>query len=387
MTTTDIDARAVARLAAEVNADIERGSYDGARLILARHGEIALDLTAGYAERATGRPMRDDDVFRVLSLTKGFTNVMALRAIGEGKLALSTRVVDLIPEFLGTDPFHMLRKDKIALIHLLTHRSGMPPTPNPGIGPEGFGVLADVIEALSRVDVLFEPGTNLNYAPAINHALMGEMVRRAYGAKHFRDLARELLFDPLGMDDTAFGLPGRLAARAVPLKAYLPEGGFLQPSDIECLNDYITADAEMPWVGSVSTARDVFTFAEMIRRRGLHEGSWLLAPAIIDAATTVQTGDMPNDLYAMMAAARGWETPKGNFGLGFSLSGTGTAPSFFGPFTSPRTHGNYGAGSSLFWVDPERDLTFVFLSAGVMEESENVARFQKLSTMAVAAAL
>ncbi|WP_200872952.1 serine hydrolase domain-containing protein [Microbacterium sp. CH12i] len=216
---------------------------------------------------------------------------------------------------------------------------------------------------------------------------MGEMVRRAYGAESFGALAQELIFRPLGMTDTSFGLPAALADRAVPLKAYLPEGGFLQPSDIEVLNDVITADAEMPWVGSVSTADDVHAFAEWLRRRGEHNGEHLVAPAILDQATTLQTGEMPNDLYAEMAKARGWESPKGNFGLGFSLSGTGTAPSFFGPFTSPRTHGNYGAGSSLFWVDPERDFTFTFLSAGVMEESENVARFQKLSTMAIAAAL
>ncbi|MEU6526558.1 serine hydrolase domain-containing protein [Streptomyces sp. NPDC046924] len=383
----DVDPRALNRLVDEITRDIAGGTYDGAHVILARGGDVVVDTTLGWHERATGRELATDAVFRVLSLTKAFTNAMALRAIGEGRLALSTRVVDLIPEFLGTDPFHMLRKDRINLVHLLTHRSGMPPTPNPGLGPERFGVLADVVEALSTVDVLFEPGTNLNYAPAINHALMGEMLRRAYGATSFRELAEELIFEPLGMDDTSFGLPAALEERAVPLKAYLPEGGFLQPGDIECLNDHITEDAEMPWVGSVSTARDVFTFAEMIRRRGLHDGQWVLAPSIVDQATTLQTGDMPNDLYAQMAAARGWEIPRGNFGLGFSLSGTGTAPSFFGPFTSQRTHGNYGAGSSLFWVDPERDLTFVFLSAGVMEESENVARFQKLSTMAVAAAL
>ena len=382
-TRTDIDSRALDRLTQEICHDIGAGTYDGVQVIVARGGDIVLDATLGWADRANDKLLQPGSVFRVLSLTKAFTNAMALRAIGEGKLALSTRVVDLIPEFLGTDPFHMLRKDKINLVHLLTHRSGMPPTPNPGLGPDRYGTLADVIDALSSVDVLFEPGTNLNYAPAINHALMGEMVRRAYGANSFRDLARQLVFDPLGMTDTAFGLPDR----AVPLKVYLPEGGFLQPEDIECLNRYITADAEMPWVGSVSTARDVFAFAEMIRRRGEHRGEYLLAPAIVDQATTLQTGDMPNDLYAQMAAARGWEIPNGNFGLGFSLSGTGTAPNFFGPFTSPRTYGNYGAGSSLFWVDPERDLTFVFLSAGVMEESENVARFQKLSTMAVAAAL
>ncbi|WP_052583809.1 serine hydrolase domain-containing protein [Saccharomonospora iraqiensis] len=382
-----IDPRALTRLTDEIESDIEAGAYDGVNLVLARHGEIVLRETLGSAERATGRPSRPDDVYRVLSLTKAFTNAMVYRALGEGRLALSTRVVDLIPEFVGTDPFRALRKDRINVAHLLTHRSGMPPTPNPGVGPDEFGDLGRVIEALSGVDVLFEPGTNLNYSPAINHALLGEMVRRAYGAESFSGLARELILDPLGMSDTAFGLPEAAAERAVPLKAYLPEGGFLAPSDIECLNDHITADAEMPWVGAVSTADDVFTFAEMIRRRGAHDGRQLIAPAVLEQATTPQTGAMPNDLYADIARARGWETPAGNFGLGFSLSGQGTAPNFFGPFTSPRTHGNYGAGSSLFWVDPERDLTLVFLSAGVMEESANVARFQKISTMAVAAAL
>lgn len=388
VTRTDIDGAALERLVAEIESDIDRRAYDGVHVILARGGEKVLDHVTGFAERATGRALAADDVYRVLSLTKAFTNVMALRAITEGKLALSTRVVDLIPEFFGTDRFRMLRKDRVNVLHLLTHRSGMAPTPNPGLDLTEAGVLADVIAALGNVDVLFEPGTNLNYSPAINHALLGEMVRRAYGAESFNQLAKDLVFTPVGMTETQFGLPAALASRAVPLKAYLPEGGFLDPSDIEELNDVITEDAELPWVGSTSTANDVFRFAEMVRRKGLTEdGERIVSTAVMDQATSLQTGDMPNDMYAAMAEARRWEIPAGNFGLGFSLSGTGTAPNFFGPFTSPRTHGNYGAGSSLFWVDPERDLTLVFLSAGVMEETENVARFQKISTMAVSAAI
>jgi CubicO group peptidase (beta-lactamase class C family) len=388
LTRADIDEAALQRLVAEIESDIAKGAYDGVHVILARGGEKVLEHVTGWAERATDRPLRDDDVYRVLSLTKGFTNVMALRAISEGKLALSTRVVDLIPEFLGTDRFRTLRKDEINVLHLLTHRSGMAATPNPGLDLKDCGKLSDVIAALASVDVQFEPGTNLNYSPAINHALLGEMVRRAYGAESFSQLAKELVFEPVGMSETQFGLPAALADRAVPLKAYLPEGGFLDPSDIEELNDVLTENAELPWVGSTATANDVFLFAEMIRRQGLTDGGErIVSKAVMDQATTLQTGDIPNDMYAAMAVARRWEIPAGNFGLGFSLSGAGTAPNFFGPFTSPRTHGNYGAGSSLFWVDPERDLTLVFLSAGVMEESENVARFQKISTMAVAAAV
>lgn len=380
-----LDPKALKRLEDEINADIERGDYDGVNVIVAQGGEVGLRGTYGFAERATERPTRQDDVYRILSMSKAFTNTLAYRALGEGKLALSTRVVDLIPEFFGRDRFRAVRKDRINLAHLLTHRSGMPATPDPGLPAEKFGVLADVIEALGSVDVVNEPGTNLNYAPSINHALMGEMVRRAYGYEHFRDLARDLVFEPLGMKDTAFGLPDSRRDRAVPLKVYVPEDGWLAPEDIECLNDYITEDAEMPWVGGTSTVDDIFAFAELFRRKGELDGDHLVAPAIVEAATTLQTGDMPNDLYSGIAAMRGWEVPAGNFGLGFSLSGTGTAPNFFGPFTSPRTFGNYGAGSTLFWVDPERDLTFVFLSSGVMDEGDNVARFQNLSTLAVAA--
>jgi CubicO group peptidase (beta-lactamase class C family) len=384
--THGLNAETIGLLEQTIRNDIGAGDYDGARVIVARHGEVALDATLGWADRAAGRAMEPDSIFRVLSLTKAFTNALVYQALGDGRLALSTRVVDIIPEFYGSDRFRAGRKDRVNLGHLLTHRSGMPATPEP-LPNAQLGSLKDVIAAICELDVIHEPGTNLTYSPAVNHALMGEMLRRVYGADSFRDLAEKNLFSPLGLKDTRFGPLEDWKDRMVPLKAYIPDSGWLSAKDIEVLDDVINEDAEMPWVGSASSAADVFTFAEMIRRRGAHEGRQLIAPAVLDAATTLQTGEMTNDLYAMIARMRGWEEPPGNFGLGFSLSGTGTHPSFFGPFTSPRTHGNYGAGSTLFWIDPERDMTFVCLTAGVMDEGENVLRFQKLSTIAASAVL
>lgn len=384
--THGLNAETLGLLEQTIGNDISAGDYDGARIIVARHGEIALDATLGWADRATGRAMESDSIFRVLSLTKAFTNALVYQAIGEGRLALSTRVVDIIPEFYGSDRFRAGRKDRVNLAHLLTHRSGMPATPEP-LPNAQLGNLTEVIAAICELDVVHEPGTNLTYSPAVNHALMGEMLRRVYGAGSFRDLAEKNLFGPLGLKDTRFGPLEEWKDRMVPLKAYIPDSGWLSAKDIEVLDEVINEEAEMPWVGSASSAADVFTFAEMIRRKGAHDGRQLIAPAVLDAATTLQTGDMTNDLYAMIARMRGWEEPPGNFGLGFSLSGTGTHPSFFGPFTSPRTHGNYGAGSTLFWIDPERDMTFVCLTAGVMDEGDNVLRFQKLSTIAASAVI
>jgi CubicO group peptidase (beta-lactamase class C family) len=57
----------------------------------------------------------------------------------------------------------------------------------------------------------------------------------------------------------------------------------------------------------------------------------------------------------------------------------------FGTLASPGTFGNYGAGTTLWWVDPERDLTFVCLSAGLMESNANIERFQKLSDIVISA--
>lgn len=372
-----------------IRADIDRGDYHGANIIVARHGEIAMRGSYGMAEVATNRPTRSDDVYRILSMSKGFTNVLIYRALSEGKLMLSTRVVDLIPEFFGAEPFRAARKDRINLAHLLTHRAGMPATPNPGLGPDGFGVLADVISALGGVDVVHDPGTNLNYSAAINHALMGEMARRAYGADSFRELMQEKVFAPIGMDNTRFGMPAAWQDRAVPLKVIEANDSWLKPEDIECLNEVIDRpDAEMPWVGAVSTIEDVFAFTEVLRNKGrTASGEQLFGESVLDFATTNQTGEQINDLYGMVAAARSWDLPPGNMGLGMALAGTGTHARFFGPFVSPRTFGSYGAGSSLLWVDPVSGLSFCFLSSGVMDEGDNVARFQQLSTIAASAVI
>jgi CubicO group peptidase (beta-lactamase class C family) len=72
-------------------------------------------------------------------------------------------------------------------------------------------------------------------------------------------------------------------------------------------------------------------------------------------------------------------------GLGFSVRGERIVRHQFGTLTTPETFGNYGAGSSLYWIDPELDLVFVALSAGLLSQAENIARFQTLSDLAVAA--
>jgi len=69
------------------------------------------------------------------------------------------------------------------------------------------------------------------------------------------------------------------------------------------------------------------------------------------------------------------------------VRGTGVFQHLYGQFASPETFGNYGAGSTLFWVDPAADVSFSFLSAGVMTQAANIERCGKLSDMALSAIL
>lgn len=379
---TQIEARALTRLTERIARSIDAGEYDGAVVAIAHRGEIVAHEAIGYAERDTDRPARRDDVFRILSITKAFTTNLVFQAIEQGKLSFSTKVVEVIPEFRSADRFLNKRKDRISVTDLLTHRSALPPTPEP-LPTHELGSLSRVIERVCEMDAIGEPGKAIEYSPLFNHALLGEMVRRVQGAESYRQLAQRDIFDPLGMTNTAIGAAKRLQSRLVPLRARFEATGWLSASDIESLNTTLDEQAEMPWVGAVSTAGDLLRFAEMLRRGGELNGVRLVSPAILDRATRNLTGDEPNNWWIPMAHRRNWELMPANLGLGFFLRGEGLHPSMLGSLTSPRTFGNYGAGSTLFWVDPERELSFVVLTAGVMEESTNIVRFQTLSDIAV----
>jgi CubicO group peptidase (beta-lactamase class C family) len=383
-----LDVAALERLSAAIRADVEAGSYDGAVIAVARGGRVGLHEAIGYAHRESKRPASVDDVFRIFSTTKAFTNVLVLKAIERGLLALDTKVVDVIPEFVGSDRFRFGAKASVSVAHLLTHRAALSPTPWP-VPPLEAGDLAHTIAAICELDLVGTPGEKVNYSPCLSHALLGELVRRTLGAgRSFTRTLHDELLDPLGMNDTRMGAPAAWAERLVPVVTRFAPGGFFTPKDLEDTGAAAYDGAELPWVGCVSTAADLLRFTEMLRGGGELDGTRVVSRAMLDLARRNWTGDLLNDRYAALTNAQGWERWVANIGLGFMLRGPQLGLStFFGSSASAATFGSYGAGSSLLWVDPERDLSFVCVTAGVLGEADNVRRFQRLSDLALAAAV
>lgn len=94
---------------------------------------------------------------------------------------------------------------------------------------------------------------------------------------------------------------------------------------------------------------------------------------------------MSNNMIGIPRETLGLGEWPGFMGLGFITRGSGIFPQPIGTLTSPRTFGATGISSTTMWIDPERDVSFVALTSGFMEQLNSWLRYQRLSDVALAA--
>ena len=382
MSETLFDQERLEHLRQVIADDVAAGRYYGAVIAVARRGRLGLHAAIGLADAAGRQPLHLDSVFSIFSVTKAITNVLVLRSIELGRFALTTRISELVPQFSGGV------RDEITIHHLLTHTSGLPIVF--AIKPDMYIDRLDEMVAAVCANIFpaEPPGEQVAYSPLANHVLLGEALRRTDPKRRsYRAIVQEDLLDPLKMRDTSVGLRRDLRPRHVKpdLRGNFP---ITHPghSNLGPNGAFEEEDAEMPWVGVASTVSDMLRFAEMLRRHGELDGARILSPATLELATRNWTGEKPNELSRARYAQRGWPPEPAYMGLGFALRGTALCHHLFGVLASAGTFGNHGAGSTLYWIDPERELSFVCLTAGVMDSLDNIERFQRLSDIALSAA-
>ena len=142
-------------------------------------------------------------------------------------------------------------------------------------------------------------------------------------------------------------------------------------------------DHQMPAAGFVSTAGDIFNLSECLRQGGALNGARVLSPATIVFAAENHTGDTLNNLWSFAREMKSWPVFPANFGLGFFIRGESMIPTWIGHLASPGACGGMGAGSTNFWINPEKDMVLVCLTSGLLEETNSQARFQRLSDVAI----
>jgi CubicO group peptidase (beta-lactamase class C family) len=250
-----------------------------------------------------------------------------------------------------------------------------------------MGNLAKVVAAISAVPVAYPPGTQCAYAPTAGHAVLAQMmVVTDPGKRSFSKIAQEELFKPLGMIDTRYGM-SLDEPRRVPTFYTERKTTPATTAAANMLNTFMPK-GEVPAGNAYGTLDDVFRFAEVMRRRGTNGSYRLLSPALFDYASQIHTGNMGNGATQFYLLEHGMPDYPVNFSLlGGYVRGHGHYLSGAGLTASPRAFYAVGGGSTMWMVDPERDLTFVFLCAGLLDGLAHFERLQRFSDLALAACI
>ena len=203
-------------LDAALDSAIRENRLVGAVLLIAHDGEIVYRKAVGLADREAGKPMTEDTVFRLASVSKAYTAMAAAALVEQGKLSFNDPVVKWLPYFTPKLPDG--EEAEITVAHLLSHTAGLDYGFNqPPDGPYHLAKVSDGLDnspvsleenlrRLASAPLLFKPGERWNYSLAID--VLGGVVASAYG-NGFAEAMRALVCEPLGLNDSSFVVTDR----------------------------------------------------------------------------------------------------------------------------------------------------------------------------------
>lgn len=356
---------------------IEPGKISGALTLVARHGQVAHCSSLGHMDIEGQRPLQEDAIFRIYSMTKPITSVAVMMLYERGLFQLRDPVHKFIPAFrdqgvyqMGNYPHFMTEPPArpMRIKDLLMHTSGLTygfmhrtnvDAAYRKAGLEGARTaksLDDMVETLASIPLEFSPGEAWNYSMATD--VLGYLVQVVSG-KPFDQFLREEIFEPLGMSDTGFFVPPDKQDR-LPCCYERRANRKLVLQDDPATSIYLESpQCPSGGGGLVSTAHDYLRFCEMMRRGGELDGARLLSRKTIELMTR---NHLPDDRdLTEMAQGSFSETPYEGvgFGLGFSVN---LGPARTGAAGSAGEYAWGGAASTAFWIDPVEELVVIFMT-------------------------
>ena len=361
-----MSAQKLERISAAFKKEIDQGKFPGAVVLVARKGKLVYADAVGLQDKAAGKAMAKDSLFRIYSMSKPLVSVAAMMLVEEGRIQLTDPVSKYLPplktmtvsvakadaEFAKISYTQVPADREMTVQDLLRHTAGLAYgeiTQNApvkeALGKAGIYKTAidydardlapaEQVERLSKVPLAHQPGTVWEYSLASD--ILGRVVEAAAGER-LGDFLDKRLFKPLKMTDTAFWLPREKLGRLAEPLATDPVSG----KPIVLIDVTAQPAADSGGAGGVSSAADYLRFSQMLLNGGAYGSTRLLAHNTVRMMTMNQIGD----LYMT-----GTEN---KFGFGFSIiteNGSRLSPSQAGTFAWG------GLFSTSYWVDPKEDM-------------------------------
>ena len=300
---TKIDLNRLNSIEELITKDIEQNNLPGAVVLVGDDKGIVYKRAFGIKNPETQEKYKDDDIFRIASMTKAITSIAVLKLWEKGKIYLDDPIEKYIPEFKGVEIFESFNeKDssytskqttkKITVRQLLTHTSGIGYDfidGNPSIKAiyhkkkQSFmknGVMCfcdedvtigEAIENLADVPLHHEPGEKFTYGMGLD--VLGYMIEIVSGKK-LNEFFREEIFEPLEMNDTYFYIPTEKEDRLVPVLTKNENEWVIFEDDR--FNENYPIEGERKFFaggcGLSSTVEDYYKFLSVFINNGNYKG-------------------------------------------------------------------------------------------------------------------
>ncbi|MEZ5911683.1 MAG: serine hydrolase domain-containing protein [Paracoccaceae bacterium] len=306
------------------------------------------------------------------SMTKPVTSLALLMLYEEGAFQLDQPVADFLPAFANPRVWkgqgHALdatepARRAITIHDLLTHQAGIVYGDPQGNALEralsasgldfdgGIATMAEAVEVLAGLPLAFHPGERWFYG--LSTDVLGRLIEVISGQTLGTFLKAHIL-DPLGMVDTGFSVPDDKLGRLATLYERAGKGFAPSAKQDRCR---APVTLESGGGGLVSTMADYQRFANMLLRRGAHEGGRLLGRKTFDLMVSNHMG---GDLASRGQAHFSETTFEGvGFGLGMSVMLDPARAKIVG---SPGEFAWGGMASTAFWVDPVEEMTVILMT-------------------------
>jgi CubicO group peptidase (beta-lactamase class C family) len=308
--------------------------------------------------------LRPESIFFLASLTKPIVATAAMGLVDAGLVELQAPIATYVPAFRGPG------KDRVTLWHVLTHTSGIRDIHTDVLRSQRPSA-ARILETVCTAPLDFEPGTRYEYCSS-SFALVAEIIARTDDSP-FPEALRRRVFAPAGMVDTSFD-PRHDRSRIVPV-----EGVPLRNVLVRELVLRYLARAAMAGGGLWGTAADLLRFGQALLPGVVAKGQGLLSPQAVDEMTREQTAGIleisPDGVTRDPRYGLGWGKPRIDGGIPSVVGGGAPAPDAMTADaadrlavagtevpSSPRAFTHGGASGARLWIDPDRDLVFVFLT-------------------------
>jgi CubicO group peptidase (beta-lactamase class C family) len=326
---------------------VSKNDVPGIVALVARNGKIVYHKAFGMADNQTGRALKKDDIFRIASQTKAITATAVMMLWEEGKFELDDPISKYIPEFKNPqvlETFHYKdtsyttkpASSEITIRNLLSHTSGI----GYGVidGDERFKMIyhkagitdafttqkitiGESVKKLAKLPLHHNPGKAFTYSEGVD--VLGYFVELMSGMP-LDMFFKKRIFEPLGMNDTWFYLPGEKAQRLVSVQKW--ENGKWVPYPTTFYDpDYPIKGAKTFFSGGAglsSTAKDYATFLQMYLNGGELNGTRLLSRTTVQTVLTNQVGNLWKDDLQYFSLAFEVLTQKGEDKGGRGSAGT-----------------------------------------------------------------